>query len=92
MSVQRWTAYVEDDHATMPCDPQPSWWYDLPPTEGEGVTVDDAKYALRRAIREAEDNSLMMHVSDVNGDGEAFYARRARRLRTALDALTKEAA
>lgn len=38
----------------------------------EPLTTDDAKYALRHAIRE----------------GEAFYARRARRLRAALDALT----
>ena len=66
---------------------QPSWWCDPQPPGEDALTVDDARYVLRRAAREAEDDALLLRVSDVNGDGEAFYARRATHLRAALEAL-----
>ena len=72
---------------SIPLDPQPVWWCDPQPPGEDALTVDDARYVLRRAAREAEDDALLLHVSDVNGDGEAFYARRATHLRAALEAL-----
>ena len=74
-------------YGSPPLNPQPSWWCDPQPPGEDALTVDDTRYALRRAAREAEDDALLMHVSDVNGDGEAFYVRRAAHLRSALEGL-----
>lgn len=57
-----------------------------------GLTPEDIRYALREGIRAAEEEALIAHVSDPNGDGEAFYADRANRLREALASTAKEEA
>ena len=63
--------YIEDDHATMPCDPQPRVWFDFPrDTERETLTTDDIAWVLHEADQ------------DLVGDSEE-----AARLRAALDAL-----
>ena len=78
---------VWDGDMLAPPLTEPRWYCDPQPPGEDALTVDDTRYALRRAAREAEDDALLMHVSDVNGDGEAFYVRRAAHLRSALEGL-----
>ena len=62
---------------------QPSWWYDLRPTEGEPLTVDD--------LETAHDAAQMLTGSDFHKRDWPRMYRCQDRLRAALDALnTKE--
>ena len=66
-----------------PFNPQPSVWYDLRPTEGEPLTVDD--------LEAAHDAAQMLTGSDFHKRDWPRMYRCQDRLRAALDALTKEA-
>ena len=70
--------YIEDDHATMPCDPQPRVWFDFPRDADSRFTVEDL-------------DDLAYHVL-MQSDPMYWEAERAiaARLREALDALNKE--
>lgn len=73
-----------EPHDTL--DPQPSVWCDpSPPDMSDPLTVEDMRYALQSGIADAEDDATLFHVCDPNGDGEQVFARRAARLRRALE-------
>ena len=63
-------------------NPQPSVWYDLRPTEGEPLTVDD--------LETAHDAAQMLTGSDFHKRDWPRMYKCQDRLRAALDALTKE--
>ena len=62
-----------DSYSREVMDPQPSWWYDLRPTEGEGVTVEDLRTLRDKSRPPALDQSRWWQA--------------LARLRAALDAL-----
>ena len=93
--------YIEDDHATMPCDPQPRvWqfphWYDFPrDTEGEPLTTEDLRLALAwgegayKRHLERRPHHFNPHIeAELQGEEPAKLEAFAR-LRAALDALDK---
>ena len=61
-------------------DPQPSVWYDLRPTDGEGITVDD--------LEETVTALMALAVTLPSGYHRARTQQIFARLRAALDALT----
>ena len=67
-------------------DPQPLWWYDLRPTEGEGLTTEDLRAVLHMLALDWDD------WCKLPAETQNYYNTVSPRLRAALDALTKEVA
>ena len=63
--------YIEDDHATMPCDPQPRVWFGFPrDTERETLTV----MALKRLYNAACHKHERASIGDLISLGAALDA------------------
>ena len=88
--------YIEDDHATMPCGPQPRVWFDFPrDTEREKLTTDDLNTVIRWGKPAAEDFYGNLRLQPEKYEAHVKYAANRdacfasfARLRAALDALT----
>ena len=65
--------------------PPPLWWYDLRPTEGEGLTTEDLRAVLHMLALDWDD------WCKLPAETQNYYNTVSPRLRAALDALTKEA-
>ena len=67
------------DYTDRIADPQPLWWYDLRPPDGEGVTVDDLEETVTALVA----LSVTLPSGYHRARAQPIFAR----LRAALDAL-----
>ena len=83
-SEGRWTTVPNGLRSTRFVEP--SVWYDLRPTEGEGLTTEDLRAVLHMLTLDWDD------WRKLPAETQNYYNTVSPRLRAALDALTKEVA